>query len=188
MTGLKQTVLHDLHLRLGAKMVPFAGYDMPVQYPAGVMKEHLHTREAAGLFDVSHMGQVILRGDGAAEALETLVPVDILGLKEGRQRYALFTNNDGGILDDLMVANRGDHLFVVVNAACKDDDIAHMQRALGGRLTVEPLVDRALLALQGPQAEAALARLVPGVTDMRFMDVATHAWEGVDLWLSLIHI
>ena len=184
MTGLKQTVLHDLHLRLGAKMVPFAGYDMPVQYPAGVMKEHLHTREAAGLFDVSHMGQVILRGDGAAEALETLVPVDILGLKEGRQRYALFTNNDGGILDDLMVANRGDHLFVVVNAACKDDDIAHMQRALGGRLTVEPLVDRALLALQGPQAEAALARLVPGVTDMRFMDVATHAWEGVDLWIS----
>ncbi|WP_290690685.1 MULTISPECIES: glycine cleavage system aminomethyltransferase GcvT [unclassified Haematobacter] len=184
MTGLKQTVLHDLHLRLGAKMVPFAGYDMPVQYPAGVMKEHLHTREAAGLFDVSHMGQVILRGDGAAEALETLVPVDILGLKEGRQRYALFTNDDGGILDDLMVANRGDHLFVVVNAACKDDDIAHMQRALRGRLTVEPLTDRALLALQGPQAEAALARLVPGVTDMRFMDVATHAWEGADLWIS----
>ena len=184
MTGLHQTVLHDLHLRLGAKMVPFAGYDMPVQYPAGVMKEHLHTREAAGLFDVSHMGQVILRGENAAAALETLVPVDIAGLKPGRQRYALFTNDAGGILDDLMVANRGDHLFVVVNAACKDADIAHMQRAIGAQVAVEPITDRALLALQGPKAEAALARLVPDAAEMRFMDVATHVWNGVELWIS----
>mgnify|MGYP003843116013 FL=1 len=137
MTDLKRTPLYDLHLDLGAKMVPFAGYEMPVQYPMGVMQEHLHTRAKAGLFDVSHMGQIILRaksGDtaDAALALESLVPVDILGLKEGRQRYALFTNNEGGILDDLMVANRGDHLFLVVNAACKEADAAHLAAHLSG--------------------------------------------------------
>ncbi|MEZ5752696.1 MAG: glycine cleavage system aminomethyltransferase GcvT [Paracoccaceae bacterium] len=181
MTEPKRTCLYDLHIELGAKMVPFAGYEMPVQYPMGVMGEHNHTRARAGLFDVSHMGQVILRGDDAAAGLETLVPVDILGLPEGRQRYALFTNDDGGILDDLMVANRGDHLFVVVNAACKDQDIAHLQAHLPG---VEPVTDRALLALQGPEAETALARLVPGVAAMRFMDVATLDWDGVALWIS----
>ncbi len=181
--SLNHTPLHALHLELGAKMVPFAGYAMPVQYPMGVMGEHLHTRAHAGLFDVSHMGQVILRGDGAAAALERLVPVDVQGLAEGRQRYAMFTDEGGGILDDLMVANRGDHLFAVVNAACKEADIAHMRAHLEG-VAVETVTDRALIALQGPQAEAALATLVPGVAGMRFMDVATHDWEGAELWVS----
>lgn len=181
MTELLRTPLYDLHLELGARMVPFAGYEMPVQYPAGVLAEHLHTRAQAGLFDVSHMGQVILGGRGAAEELEKLVPVDVQGLAEGRQRYALFTNGDGGILDDLMVANRGDHLFLVVNAARKAADLAHLNAHLSG---VEAVTDRALLALQGPGAEAALAALVPGVGGMRFMDVAVVDWDGAELWLS----
>jgi aminomethyltransferase len=171
MDALRRTPLYDLHHALGAKMVPFAGYEMPVQYPAGVMAEHLHTRSAAGLFDVSHMGQVILRGPDVAEALERLVPVDVVGLKEGRQRYGLFTDDKGGILDDLMIANRGDHLFLVVNAACKEADVAHMRAGLPG-VEVEFLDDRALLALQGPLAEAALEPLLPGVAAMKFMDVA----------------
>ena len=153
---LRRTCLYDLHVALGAKMVPFAGYEMPVQYPMGVIKEHLHCRAKAGLFDVSHMGQVILRGpdgNGAAE-FEKLVPQSILGLPEGRQRYAFFTDEHGGILDDLMVANRGDHLFVVVNAACKEDDIALMKAGLP-ECEVEEVEGRALLALQGPGAEAA---------------------------------
>ena len=169
-------------------MVPFAGYEMPVQYPAGVMKEHLHTRSAAGLFDVSHMGQVILRPktnyQTLALAFEALMPVDVLGLAEGRQRYGLFTNETGGILDDLMFANRGDHIFVVVNAACKTADIAHMQRYLSEDAEVIPVLDRGLLALQGPQAEAALARFIPEVAAMRFMDVAILPWHGTDLWIS----
>jgi aminomethyltransferase len=180
--------LNDLHIRLGGKMVPFAGYSMPVQYPAGVMKEHLHTRSAAGLFDVSHMGQVILRPKTDMQALihafEGLMPVDVASLPQGRQRYGLFTNESGGILDDLMFANRGDHLFVVVNAACKADDIAHMQAHLSQAAEVIPVTDRALLALQGPAAETALARLVPGVAAMRFMDVAILPWDGADLWIS----
>ncbi|MBT8412243.1 MAG: glycine cleavage system aminomethyltransferase GcvT, partial [Octadecabacter sp.] len=186
MTDLLQTPLYDLHLELGAKMVPFAGYSMPVQYPAGVMKEHLQTREKAGLFDVSHMGQVILRGQdyaAAARAMETLVPVDICGLAEGRQRYGFFTNDGGGIMDDLMLANRGDHLFVVVNAACKTADIAHMVANLDG-ITVTEITDRALLALQGPKAEAVLAALNPAAADMRFMDVATLTLAGVECWVS----
>jgi aminomethyltransferase len=180
--------LHDLHVALGGKMVPFAGYEMPVQYPAGVMKEHLHTRTAAGLFDVSHMGQVILRPkasyDAVALAFEALMPVDVLGLAQGRQRYGMFTSETGGILDDLMFANRGDHIFVVVNAACKTADIAHMTAHLSAVAEVVAVTDRGLLALQGPQAEAALARLVPGVAAMRFMDVAVLPWGGVDLWIS----
>lgn len=173
---LRRTPLHDLHAALGARMGPFAGYDMPIQYPAGVLKEHLHTRAAAGLFDVSHMGQVVLRprsGDlaDAALALEMLVPVDILGLKEGRQRYALFTNEAGGILDDLMVANRGDHLFLVVNAACKQADLAHLRTHLSQACEIEEITDRGLIALQGPKAEEALAALAPEVATMRFMDV-----------------
>ncbi|KEQ08137.1 glycine cleavage system aminomethyltransferase GcvT [Pseudorhizobium pelagicum] len=173
--ALKKTPLHALHLSLGAKMVPFAGYDMPVQYPAGVMKEHLQTRTAAGLFDVSHMGQVIVKAASgtyadAAMALERLVPVDILGLKRGRQRYGFFTDDNGNILDDLMIANRGDHLLVVVNAACKEADVAHMQANLGG-CSVTLLTDRALLALQGPKAETVLASLAPDVSTMKFMDV-----------------
>lgn len=189
MPELRRTPLYDLHLAHAGKMVPFAGYEMPVQYGLGVMKEHLWTRESAGLFDVSHMGQVRLvprSGDlaDAALALETLVPVDILGLKEGRQRYALFTSETGGILDDLMVANRGDHLFLVVNAACKDDDIAHMEKHLSDACEVQPVTDRALIALQGPMAEDALGRHLPGAPMMRFMDSATLDWDGAELWVS----
>jgi aminomethyltransferase len=188
-TDLKKTPLHALHLELGARMVPFAGYDMPVQYPPGVLKEHLHTRTAAGLFDVSHMGQVIVKaksGDNtdAARALETLVPVDVLGLAPGRQRYALFTNETGGILDDLMIVNRGDHFFVVVNAACKDADFAHLEKHIGSVCTVTPLPERALIALQGPKAEAALASLAPETAAMTFMDVATVSLAGTDCIVS----
>ena len=187
MSPLKTTPLHALHLEFGAKMVPFAGYEMPVQYPSGVMKEHLHTRAAAGLFDVSHMGQVILRHEdghaGAARAMEALVPVNLLGLDDNRQRYGFFTNEAGGILDDLMIANRGDHLFVVVNAACKEADIAHMRAGLPG-VTVTPRDDRALLALQGPAAEQVLAPLLPGVAAMRFMDVGVVESAFGELWVS----
>ncbi|NRA99076.1 MAG: glycine cleavage system aminomethyltransferase GcvT [Rhodobacteraceae bacterium] len=189
MAELARTPLYDLHVGLGAKMVPFAGYDMPVQYPMGVMKEHLHTRSDAGLFDVSHMGQVILRpksGDvaDAALALERLVPASILSLAKGRQRYALFTNAAGGILDDLMVANRGDHLFLVVNAACKAEDIAHLQAHVTEHCDVEEITDRALVALQGPLAEAAFSAIVPGTADMKFMDVAIFPSEFGELWVS----
>ncbi len=189
MSDLKRTVLFDLHLELGAKMVPFAGYEMPVQYPMGVMQEHLHTRTRAGLFDVSHMGQILLRAPSgkvadAAAALETLVPVDLLGLAEGRQRYALFTNDAGGIDDDLMVANRGDHLFVVVNAACKDADEAHLRARLSDRVGITAVTDRALLALQGPLAEAALAALVPAAAAMKFMDVLVANSSCGELWIS----
>ena len=186
MSDLLHTPLFDLHAELGAKMVPYAGYAMPLQYPLGVMKEHTHTREKAGLFDVSHMGQVILGGtdfEAAALALETLVPVDVLGLGEGRQRYGFFTNDVGGIMDDLMLANRGDHIFVVVNAACKVADIAHMTAGLDG-VRVTEVTDRALLALQGPAAEAVLAALDPRAADMRFMDVANLTLNGADCWVS----
>ncbi|MCA0255656.1 MAG: glycine cleavage system aminomethyltransferase GcvT [Proteobacteria bacterium] len=172
---LKKTPLHALHVSLGARMVPFAGYDMPVQYPAGVLKEHLQTRQSAGLFDVSHMGQVIVKAKSgnnadAALALESLVPVDVLSVAAGRQRYALFTNDTGGILDDLMIVNMGDHFYIVVNAACKDADFAHMATHLGATCDVTAHFDRGLLALQGPKAQAALARLAPDVAEMKFMD------------------
>ena len=175
-TELGRTPLTALNARIGGKMVEFAGYEMPVQFPEGVMKEHLHTREKAGLFDVGHMGQVILRAksgrvEDAALALERLVPVDVLGLKPGRQRYGLFTDQNGGILDDLMFANRGDHLFLVVNAACKVQDIAHLRKHLSGDCEIEELTDRGLIALQGPAAESALAKLNPAVAAMAFMDV-----------------
>lgn len=175
--ALLPTPLTTLNILLGGKMVPFAGYAMPVQFAEGVMKEHRHTREAAGMFDVSHMGQVILRPrtgrvEDAALALERLVPADVLGLKPGRQRYGLFTNQDGGILDDLMITNRGDHLFLVVNAACKVQDIAHLRAHLSNDCEIIELIDRALIALQGPLAEAALAALAPEVVTMKFMDVA----------------
>ncbi|MEN0116788.1 MAG: glycine cleavage system aminomethyltransferase GcvT [Agrobacterium cavarae] len=173
---LKVTPLHSLHMSLGARMVPFAGYDMPVQYPAGVLKEHLHTRASAGLFDVSHMGQVIVKAksgkvEDAALALEKLVPVDIVSLKAGRQRYGFFTDENGCILDDLMITNLGDHLFVVVNASCKEADLAHMKAHLSDSCEITLLDDRALIALQGPRAEAVLAELWAGVSDMKFMDV-----------------
>lgn len=184
-TELKTTVLNDLHHTQGAKMVGFAGYEMPVQYKLGVLKEHLHTRTAAGLFDVSHMGQVILRGPDVAQALEALVPVDVVGLAEGRQRYALFTNDVGGIEDDLMIANRGDHLFLVVNAACKHADVARMRAALEPRgITVKMLENRALVALQGPAAEDVLAEHCPDVREMKFMDVATLPIAGAECWIS----
>lgn len=181
---LGRTALYNLHLELGARMVPFAGYEMPVQYPMGVLKEHNHTRAQAGLFDVSHMGQVRLSGPDAAAALETLVPIDIIDLKLNCQRYALFTNEQGGILDDLMVSNGGDHLFVVVNAACKQQDIAHMRQHIGTRCTVEELSDRALLALQGPAAGAVMARLAPDTAKMVFMDTAKVQLVGVECFIS----
>ena len=186
--ALKHTPLHALHIELRARMVPFAGYDMPVQYPPGVLKEHLHTRASAGLFDVSHMGQIVMRaksGDvrDAARALERLVPVDILDLAPGRLRYAFFTNAHGGILDDLMVANCGDHLLLVVNAACKATDEAHLRGQLGKECEVERL-DRALIALQGPKAETALAILAPECTSMRFMDVRTLTLMGAECMVS----
>ncbi|ANL34442.1 glycine cleavage system aminomethyltransferase GcvT [Rhizobium phaseoli] len=173
--ALKKTPLHALHLSLGARMVPFAGYDMPVQYPAGVMKEHLHTRTEAGLFDVSHMGQVIVKAksgsyEDAALALESLVPVDILGLAEGRQRYGFFTDDTGGILDDLMITHLDDHLFVVVNASCKEADLAHLQAHIGDQCDIT-LLNRALIALQGPRAVEVLAELWADVAAMKFMDV-----------------
>lgn len=179
-----KTPLHAVHLEAGAKMVPFAGYDMPVQYPLGVKKEHLHTRDAAGLFDVSHMGQLRLKGEGAAAALEALVPVDIIDLPSGKQRYAFFTNEQGGIMDDLMVANLGDHLFVVVNAACKAQDIAHLQANLPQGVELEVIEDRALLALQGPKAAEVLARFQPQVADMLFMDVKVLEIDGVECIVS----
>jgi aminomethyltransferase len=181
---LLTTPLHALHIELGAKMVPFGGYDMPVQYATGILAEHKHTRTAAGLFDVSHMGQVLLKGAGADAALETLVPVDIVGLPAFKQRYALFTNDQGGILDDLMVTRRADDLFVVVNAACKAQDIAHMQQHIGTRCTVQPLPDQALLALQGPQAVTALARLNPEVQKLTFMTGGHFVLDGIDCFAT----
>lgn len=186
---LKRTPLYDLHVSLGAKMVPFAGYDMPVQYAAGVLKEHLHTRQKAGLFDVSHMGQLALRArsgapEDAATALEQLVPQDILALPAGRQRYAQFTNADGGILDDLMVANFGDHLFLVVNAACKDADEAHLREHISQACTIEPLSGRALLALQGPEAESVLAKFCTDAPAMRFMNAGPRQVAGIACFVS----
>jgi aminomethyltransferase len=186
---LKRTPLHALHLARGGKMVPFAGYDMPVQYAAGVLREHLHTRSSAALFDVSHMGQIALRPksgklEDAALALERLVPQDILGVAPGRQRYAQFTNGQGGILDDLMVANFGSHLFLVVNAASKVEDEAHLRASLSDTCVIEPLADRALIALQGPKAESALAKLCPDAGAMRFMDAGPRRVDGIDCYVS----
>lgn len=186
---LSRTPLHGLHIARGGKMVPFAGYDMPVQYPMGVLKEHLHTRASAGLFDVSHMGQIALRPksgkvEDAALALERLVPQDIVAVPQGRQRYAQFTNAAGGILDDLMVANFGDHLFLVVNAACKVEDEALLRKELSGDCVIEVLADRALLALQGPKAVEVLDRLSPGVAQMRFMDAGPRKVMGLDCFVS----
>jgi aminomethyltransferase len=188
-TSLKRTPLHALHVISGGKMVPFAGYDMPVQYATGVLREHLHTRAAAGLFDVSHMGQIALhpksgKVEDAALALERLVPQDILAVAAGRQRYAQFTNGDGGILDDLMVANFGSYLFLVVNAACKAEDEAHLRANLSDACRIEPLPDRALLALQGPKAESVLAKLCADAPAMRFMDAGPRVIAGIDCFVS----
>jgi aminomethyltransferase len=173
---LKHTPLYAMHVRLGARMVPFAGYDMPLQYPSGIIKEHLHTRAAASLFDVSHMGQIAVRPrsgriEDAARALEALVPGDVLELAVGRQRYTLFTNAAGGVLDDLMVSNLGDRLLLVVNAARKAADKAYVTAQLSDRCSVEVLTERALIALQGPEAENVLASLAPEIRTMRFMEL-----------------
>ena len=186
---LKHTPLYQLHLDLGARMVPFAGYEMPVQYPNGILKEHLHVRAAAGLFDVSHMGQFEIRSrngdsDGVARALESVVPMDIVGLAPGRQRYALLTNEHGGIRDDLMIARLGDRFLIVANAACKDADEVYLREAMSHACTIERIEDRALVALQGPGAEAALAGLAPDVRSMRFMDFRTTDVMNVACFVS----
>jgi aminomethyltransferase len=188
-TPLKQTPLHALQMSRGGKMVPFAGYEMPVQFAGGVLKEHLHTRASAGLFDVSHMGQIALKAksgkvEDAALALERLVPQDIVSVAPGRQRYAQFTNDAGGILDDLMVANFGSHLLLVVNAACKAADEAHLRAQLSDACVIEPLSDRALLALQGPKAEAVLAKFCADAPAMRFMDAGPHQVDNIDCFVS----
>jgi aminomethyltransferase len=181
---LLKTPLHALHVELGAKMVPFAGYDMPVNYPGGIIAEHKQCRESAALFDVSHMGQLRLVGDDAAAALETLVPVDVVDLAVGKQRYALFTNQAGGILDDLMITRRENDLFVVVNAACKVQDTQHLITHIGHRCQVISLPDRALLALQGPKAVDALARLNPGVKSLVFMTGGHFELAGADCFVT----
>ena len=181
---LLTTPLFDLHQKLGARMVPFAGYSMPVQYPQGLMAEHLHTRKAAGLFDVSHMGQLLLRGPDAAAALESLMPVDVIDLGLHKQRYGLLLNEEGGILDDLMFVNRGDDLFLIVNGACKVADMAHIQKHIGQRCEVVPLPDRALLALQGPQAVTALQRLIPSVNALVFMTGNYFDWQGHAFYIT----
>ena len=202
-TELLKTPLHDLHVELGARMVPFAGYSMPVQYPAGLMAEHKHTREAAGLFDVSHMGQIKLVGANAAAAFESLMPVDVMGLGVDKQRYGLLLTDEGTIIDDLMFVNWGDpekapgehrprasgeregpQLFAIVNGACKVGDIAHLQAKIGDHCQVLPMPERGLLALQGPKAVDALKRLVPGVEQLVFMTGGAFAWNGADLYIT----
>lgn len=182
---LIKTPLYALHLELGARMVPFAGYSMPVQYPAGLMAEHKHTREAAGLFDISHMGQLRLQGPDAAAAFESIMPVDVIGLAPGKQRYGLLLNDDGGILDDLMFFNEGnDSLFVVVNGACKAADLAFIRERIGQRCDVIPMPDHALLALQGPQAAAVLARLSPGAENFVFMTGGAVSIGGIPAFVT----
>ena len=183
-TTLSKTPLNALHRELGAKMVSFAGYDMPVSFPAGILAEHRQCRESAVLFDVSHMGQLRLVGTDVAAALETLVPVDVLGLAEGRQRYALFTNDEGGILDDLMLTRRADHLFLIVNASCKEADTAHLRSRIGNRCRVEPMPERALLALQGPKAAAVMARLAPSLAGLVFMSGAEARIAGIEVFAT----
>ena len=183
-TSLLRTPLYDLHLELGARMVPFAGYSMPVQYPSGLMAEHLHTRTAAGLFDVSHMGQLRISGGDAAAALESLMPVDVIGLAPGRQRYGMLLDENAGILDDLMFTRRATDFLVIVNGACKVADTAHIQAHIGARCQVTPLPDAALLALQGPLAVTALERLVPGVGALVFMSGNSFAWQGHELFMT----
>ncbi len=181
---IKQTPLFELHQELGGKIVPFAGYAMPVQYPTGIIKEHLHCRESASLFDVSHMGQVKLTGEGAAQALESLVPVDVIDLPAFHQRYALFTNDEGGILDDLIITNAGDHLFLVVNGACKEQDIAHLQSNIADQCDIEVLTEQALLALQGPKAGDVMQRLAPEAADLVFMTATQAQIDGVECFVT----
>ena len=183
-TALLNTPLNALHIELGARMVPFAGYSMPVQYPMGLMAEHHHTRAEAGLFDVSHMGQLRLVGPDAAAAFESLMPVDVIDLPVGKQRYGLLLTDEGTIIDDLMFVNRGTDIFVIVNGACKVNDIAHIQARIGSRCQVTPMPERALLALQGPKAVDALSRMVRGVEKLVFMTGTQFDWQGADLFIT----
>ena len=183
-TALLNTPLNALHIELGARMVPFAGYSMPVQYPMGLMAEHHHTRAEAGLFDVSHMGQLRLVGPDAAAAFESLMPVDVIDLPVGKQRYGLLLTDAGTIIDDLMFVNRGTDIFVIVNGACKVNDIAHIQARIGSRCQVIPMPERALLALQGPKAVTALSRLLPGVEKLVFMTGSAFEWQGAELFVT----
>ena len=185
--SLRKTPLNALHREFGAKLTEFAGYEMPVQYRLGILGEHQHTRKKAGLFDVSHMGQVILSGQSYEEtalALEKVLPMDVLGLEIGRQRYGFLTNDDGGILDDLMFSNRGDHIFVVLNAACKDSDIKYLRSLLEPNISIKEIENRALIALQGPASEAVLGKYHPQIKNMKFMDVETLPIDGSECWIS----
>ena len=185
--SLRKTPLNALHREFGAKLTEFAGYEMPVQYRLGILGEHQHTRKKAGLFDVSHMGQVILSGQSYEEtalALEKVLPMDVLGLEIGRQRYGFLTNDDGGILDDLMFSNRGDHIFVVLNAACKDSDIKYLRSLLEPNISIKEIESRALIALQGPASEAVLGKYHPQIKNMKFMDVETLTIDGAECWIS----
>ena len=185
--SLRKTPLNGLHREFGAKLTEFAGYEMPVQYRLGILGEHQHTRKKAGLFDVSHMGQVILSGQSYEEtalALEKVLPMDVLGLEIGRQRYGFLTNDDGGILDDLMFSNRGDHIFVVLNAACKDSDIKYLRSLLEPNISIKEIESRALIALQGPASEAVLGKYHPQIKNMKFMDVETLTIDGAECWIS----
>ena len=185
--SLRKTPLNALHREFGAKLTEFAGYEMPVQYRLGILGEHQHTRKRAGLFDVSHMGQVILSGQSYEEtalALEKVLPMDVLGLEIGRQRYGFLTNDDGGILDDLMFSNRGDHIFVVLNAACKDSDIKYLRSLLEPNISIKEIENRALIALQGPASEAVLGKYHPQIKNMKFMDVETLTIDGAECWIS----
>jgi aminomethyltransferase len=189
--NLLTTPLNALHIERGARMVPFAGYSMPVQYPAGLMAEHAHTRTAAGLFDVSHMGQLVLRGQEAAAAFESLIPMDVIDLPAGKQRYGLLLNEAGGIIDDLMFIKRSsdlggsdEEIFVIVNGACKAGDIAHMRQHIGARCEIVTMPTQGLLALQGPQAVAALSRMIPGVEKLVFMTGGWFNWQGTALFVT----
>ena len=185
--ALKRTPLYELHCELGAKLTEFAGYEMPVQYSLGILGEHQHTRTKAGLFDVSHMGQIILRGSSYQEtalAFERAIPMDVLGLKVGRQRYGFLTTDGGGILDDLMFSNRKDHIFVVLNAACKDSDIVHLRTLLEPEISIEVIENRALIALQGPASETVLSEFNSQISAMKFMDIETLSIAGTECWIS----
>lgn len=183
-TGLKKTALYELHTERGASMVPFAGYEMPVQYLSGVKQEHLHTRDSAGLFDISHMGQIKLSGDDAIQTMESLIPGDLESLPLNSQCYSVLSNEQGGIIDDIMITNTGDALFVVINAACKEEDIIYIQDHLTGDCKLEKLIDYSLLALQGPKAANVLNRFCPKATELTFMSGKPFKINDIDCFIS----
>ena len=189
MTELKKTALYDLHRSLGAKAIPFAGYEMPVNYPLGIMKEHLYCRESAGLFDVSHMGQLVISSNTQsmqfiASELEKLLPIDVLGLSKDRQRYGFLPNKEGGIIDDLMISNRGDHYFVVINASRKEIDFKYLRENISKEIDVDLIKTRALIAIQGPQSEKILSNLIGELSSLKYLDVKNFSYKGEILWVS----